>query len=186
MLLFIVGFMGAGKSGIGREAARRAGVRFVDTDKEIEQMYGATVSEIFAREGEAAFRKSEREVVERLAAEGGDAIIATGGGLPCENDTMKLLNEIGRTVYLKLSPAKLVPRLRHGQERRPKLDGLDEKGLLEYIERTLPGREECYMQATMIIDCDRLSDDSVTDYVAGFVRVVRGRTADAPAGQILD
>jgi shikimate kinase len=176
MLLFIVGYMGAGKSGIGREAARRAGVRFVDTDKEVEELHGATVSEIFARDGEAAFRKSEREVIERLVAEGGNAIVATGGGLPCEGDAMKLMNAAGRTVYLRLSSAKLVPRLRHGQSRRPKLDGLDEKGLLEYIERTLPIREECYMQATMIIDCDTLSDESVTAYVAMFAM------AGAPQG----
>ncbi len=168
MLLFIVGYMGAGKSGIGRIAAQRAGVRFIDTDREVEMMYGTTVSEIFARYGEAAFRKSEREVVERLVAEGGDAIVATGGGLPCENGMMMLLNEAGRTVYLKFSPAKLFPRLWHGQARRPKLDGLDEKGLLEYIERTLPMREECYMQAAMVIDCDTLTDDSATDYIAGY------------------
>ncbi len=118
MLLFVVGYMGAGKSGIGREAARRAGVRFVDTDREVETMHGATVSEIFAHKGEEAFRKSEREVVERLIAEGGDAIIATGGGLPCSEGMMKAMNEAGRTVYLKLSPSKLLMRLRHGQARR--------------------------------------------------------------------
>lgn len=173
MLLFIVGYMGAGKSGIGREAARRAGVRFVDTDREVEALHGATVSEIFARFGESVFRRSEREVIERLAAEGGDAIIATGGGLPCEKGVMQLLNETGRTVYLKLSPSKLIPRLRHGQVRRPKIDGLGEKELLEYITQTLPEREKYYMQSTMIIDCDTLSDDSVTEYVAGFVKVVR-------------
>jgi shikimate kinase len=166
MILFVVGYMGAGKSGIGREAARAAGVRFVDTDAEVERMHGATVAQIFAQHGEAVFRRSEREVLERLAAEGGDMIVATGGGLPCEGDAMEFMNGVGRTVYLKLSPARLVHRLRPGQARRPKLDGLDEAGILRFVEQTLPAREEHYMKASMVIDCDSLSDSAVCGYVA--------------------
>lgn len=168
MKLFVVGFMGAGKSGIGREAARRAGVRFVDTDREVEAACGETVGEIFAGQGEAAFRRMERDVLETVAATEGDMIVATGGGLPCEGDAMRFMNEMGHTVYLKLSSGKLMHRLRHGQARRPKLEGMDEAQLAQYIERTLPEREGCYMQASMIIDCDTLSDDSVTEYVAGY------------------
>lgn len=165
MLLFIVGFMGAGKSGIGREAAKAVGARFVDTDKEVEALVGMTVNEIFEQHGEEFFRAREREVLESLT---GDAIVATGGGLPCQAGAMEWMNEKGRTVYLKLSPEKLLYRLRHGQARRPKLHGLDEAGLLRYIKETLPTREPFYMRSSMIIDCDRLSDASVANYVALF------------------
>lgn len=172
MILFVVGYMGAGKSGIGREAARWTGMRFADTDHEVEALHGATVAGIFAGEGEAAFRKSEREVLERLADVHDDMIVATGGGLPCEGDAMDFMNEVGRTVYLRLSPAKLLHRLRPGQARRPKLNGMDDEAILEYVERTLPVREEFYMRASMVIDCDALSDAAVCGYVADYARLL--------------
>ncbi len=170
MILFLVGFMGAGKSGIGRDASRRAGVRFVDTDREVESLCGATVNEIFADRGEVEFRKLEREVLAKVVAMGGDAIVATGGGLPCEGDAMEFMNSVGRTVYIKFSPDKLLQRLLHGQARRPKLHGMNRTQMLDYIEQTLPGREAAYMRATMIVDGDRLSDDSICDYVVDYMR----------------
>lgn len=168
MVFFIVGYMGAGKSSVGRQVARRAGMRFVDMDIEVERMHGITVAEIFEREGEAVFRKSERGVLERLAMATEDIIVACGGGTPCQNDNMTLMNAAGKTIYLKLSAAKLIKRLRPGQTKRPILKGMDSEQILTFIEETLPRREPYYMQALMVIDCDALSDDSICSYISDY------------------
>ncbi len=170
MVFFIVGYMGVGKSSVGREAARRVGMRFVDMDLEIERVHGMTVAEIFEREGEAVFRKSEREVLAQLAAADENIIVSCGGGAPCHGDNMAVMNEAGKTVYLKLSPGKLVKRLKPGQTKRPILKGMDGGQMLALIEEMLPRREPFYMQASMVIDCDSLSDDSICGYVADYAR----------------
>lgn len=183
MIFYITGFMGAGKSGIGREAAKRAGVRFVDMDREIERIHGMSVAEIFARVGERVFRKSERTVLEELSRTEGDLVVSAGGGTPCEGDNMELMNATGKTIYLKLTPSKLIVRIMPGQHRRPKLAGMDEGQVLDYIRQTLPGREEYYMQATMVVDCDALSDESITNYVAEYIRYHREAEAGGGFGE---
>lgn len=170
MVFFIVGYMGAGKSSVGREAAKRAGMRFVDMDREVEQIHGMPVAEIFDLDGERVFRKSEREVLEQLAAADDDLVVSCGGGTPCQGDNMSLMNEAGKTIYLKLSPAKLIKRLRPGQTKRPILKGMDTDQMLALIERMLPEREPFYMRASMVIDCDALSDDSICGYVADYAK----------------
>lgn len=170
MKVFVVGYMGAGKSGLGKDAARRARVSFVDTDCEVELEYGATVAEIFEREGEEYFRRLEREVLERVTAMPGSAVIATGGGLPCRGDAMAFMNRAGRTVYLKFGVEKLLRRLRLGLDRRPKLHGMDAEQLRTYVAATLAEREPFYAQASMVIDCDVLSDSSAADYIVLSIR----------------
>ena len=170
MVFYIIGYMGAGKSSVGREVAKRTGLGFVDMDREVEKLHGMPVAAIFDRDGEKVFRKSEREVLEQLAGCDEDIVVSCGGGTPCQGDNMALMNETGKTVYLKLSPEKLIKRLRPGQDKRPILKGMDSDRMLEFIRRMLPEREPHYMQASMIIDCDALSDDSICGYVADYVR----------------
>lgn len=169
MIFFIVGYMGAGKSSIGREVAKRMGLRFVDLDREIELLHGMTISEIFDTEGEKVFRKSERTILESLTAHKANIIVACGGGTPCQDDNMTLMNAAGKTIYLKHSPEKLSKRLKPGQTKRPILRGMDSEQILSFIERMLPSREPFYMRASMIIDCDRLSDESICGFVADYV-----------------
>lgn len=174
MIFFIIGYMGAGKSSVGREVARRTGIRFVDMDREVEKMHGATVAEIFAREGERVFRKSERTVLEQLTEEQEDVVVSSGGGTPCQGDNMELMNRAGKTIYMKLSPEKLVSRLKPGQDRRPILAGMDSERMLEFIREALPVREPCYMRASMIVDCDALSDDSIVRHITDYVKHFAG------------
>lgn len=170
MIFYLTGYMGCGKSSIGRETAKRTGYGFVDTDREVEKMHGRTVAEIFAGEGEEAFRALEREVLHKIAAEEENVIVATGGGTPCYGDNMEMMNTTGKTVYLKLSPEKLVQRLKPGQTHRPKLSGMDRAQMLEYIGLHLPQREGVYLCSSMIIGCDTLSDDSICRHVADYVK----------------
>lgn len=169
MIFFIIGYMGAGKSSVGREAARRTGLKYVDMDRLIEEEYGKTITEIFDTQGETEFRKSERRTLEQLIGQGGDLIVSCGGGTPCQSDNMSLMNRAGKTIYLKLSPSKLTSRLRPGQVRRPILKGMDSAQILEMIGKMLPAREPYYLKASMVVDCDALSDDSIFRHVADYI-----------------
>ena len=100
--IFIVGYMGSGKSTVGRKMADVLGWRFIDTDFFIENRFRKRVADIFRDEGEAVFRRRERVVIEELSGME-DAIIATGGGLPCHSDNITLINKANLTLYLEVS-----------------------------------------------------------------------------------
>ena len=146
MLIFLVGYMGCGKSTIGRTLAKQLGVRFLDMDTLLEQRCGKSVAEIFTETGETGFRQSEREVLAELTSER-EAIVATGGGAPCFFDNMETMNRAGLTVYFKMSPEKLAGRLEHGKAKRPLLRDKSEEELIGFIRENVAKREKYYMQA---------------------------------------
>ena len=168
MALFLIGFMGCGKSSLGRKLAARLGCDFFDTDKAIESDTGVTIGEIFAYEGEEGFRLRERDMLCSLP-DGGRVVVATGGGLPCYADNLQVMQSKGKSVYLRLSPEKLVSRLGRGRARRPKIAGMNDEELLAYIRELLPQREEFYMAADMVVECDNLSDVEIVEAIASAV-----------------
>lgn len=101
--LFLVGYMGCGKSTLGRKLARRLGVDFIDTDALVEEREGASVADVFRYEGEERFREAERRVLDEVIAGASFAVVSTGGGLPTWRDNMPCMNAVGHTVYLRLS-----------------------------------------------------------------------------------
>ena len=167
MLVFLVGYMGCGKSSIGRALARRLGFRFLDTDALLEQRCGRSVREIFASEGEERFRELERDVLSELVAGAGpDAVVATGGGAPCFFDNMARMNAAGFTVYLRREAEQIARRLSpYGRQKRPRLRGLDDAELVEFMSRDMAAREPFYAQAQLIVDCGELSDDEVVETI---------------------
>lgn len=161
--LFLIGYMGCGKSTLGRKLARRLGVRFADTDALVEQREGATVFDVFQYEGEERFRELERDVLEDLIASDGDLIVSTGGGLPVWRDNMERMNAAGVTVWLKRSPAQIARRLSpYGRQKRPRLRGLDDAQLVDFMTRDMAAREPFYAQAALTMDCDAVPDDELT------------------------
>ena len=168
MTLFLIGFMGCGKSSLGRKLAARLGCDFFDTDKAIESDTGVTIGEIFAYEGEEGFRLRERDMLCSLP-DGGRVVVATGGGLPCYADNLQVMQSMGKSVYLRLSPEKLVSRLGRGRARRPKIAGMNDEELLKYICDLLPQREEFYMAADVVIECDDLSDVEIVEAIISAV-----------------
>lgn len=151
MLIFLIGFMGSGKTTLGRPLASRLGYDFLDLDKVIEEGEGFTVGEIFAARGEEYFRTLERRYLQDIIVHGGNAVVSTGGGTPCFNGNMELMNTNGITVYLKLSPGMLADRLMAARVCRPLLAGKSPAELLQYIVDTLAVREEHYERANVVV-----------------------------------
>lgn len=169
MKIFLIGYMGCGKSSLGRRLAKRAGMRFVDMDSEIEQREGASISDIFRFEGEDYFRRKERELIESLAGEGEDMVISTGGGAPAWGDNMSRMNDAGMTVYLRRTPQQIASRLSpHGRQKRPKLRGLNDEELVAFMTRDMASREPFYSRAKLILACDSLPDDELVERIVAY------------------
>jgi len=164
--LFLVGYMGCGKSTFARRIARRMEADFVDTDRMIEEREGAEVADIFRYEGEERFREIEREVLEQLIGEGRAAIVSTGGGLPTWRDNMERMNAAGLTVYLRRPAAQIARRLTpRGRWKRPRLRGLSDGELVAFMERDMALREPFYARARLTVDCAACTDDEAIDRI---------------------
>ncbi len=146
MIIFLVGFMGSGKSTVGKRLARRLGYSFIDMDARLEGECGMTINDIFERLGEKAFREMESNLLKELVLLQ-DVVISTGGGLPCTGDNMDLINRKGVSIYLKMEPAALLKRLSRGKSHRPLLRHLSLKELETYVQEKLREREPVYMKA---------------------------------------
>jgi len=149
MLIFILGYMGSGKTTLGKQLAGELSYRFLDLDTAIEAITATSVSEYFRRNGEMEFRKVERDIL-RSFLEDENTVIATGGGTPCFFDNMKRMNEAGLTVYLHLTADELYDRLKDEYSMRPLLNGHTGKSLKAVIARHLEEREPFYLSSKVI------------------------------------
>ena len=154
--VFLIGFMGAGKSVCGRELAHLLGIPFVDLDEYVELRAGLSITELFARHGERHFRALELEVLDGLLSLP-YFVMATGGGTPCHNDTIERLRRAGTTVFLDVPVDDLVVRLRSGAAHRPLLAG--QADLRDGIDRRLTERRECYERAHLHLHLDNRTPD---------------------------
>ncbi len=174
--IYLVGYMGAGKTTAGRLLADKLGWRFVDLDEAFAQIHGLTTAEYIRQYGLEAFRKKEKYVVEDLADQipYEHIIYATGGGYPCWEDNMDCLRELGTSIYIRWKPAHLAKRLSLTDlSERPVLQGRTEKELLEFIAPQLEAREPFYARAHHILDveiCDEQSDERIADELFRLIR----------------
>jgi shikimate kinase len=164
MKVFIIGYMGSGKSSIGQLLAKKLNYKFTDLDNDIEIFTGCTVSEIFNNEGEEKFREYEKEALERIRLKD-EVVIATGGGTPCYFNNMNIMNTNGITVYLKANAEILYKRVFSGLKKRPLLDSLEYEDIRAEIKKTLLKREGFYLKAKIVIDTDNLSEQQVISYL---------------------
>ena len=160
--MWLVGLMGAGKSAVGRVLAERLGRDFVDTDRAIEAAAGRSVPELFAEEGEAAFRVKERECIESLA--GSERIVALGGGAIAQPGIAKLLADTGTVVYIRADIATLVARL-EGRNDRPLLAGMDAAAREARLRELLAQRREAYETASITVPTGEAPVTEVVDEV---------------------
>jgi shikimate kinase len=149
--IFLIGFMGSGKSTLGAKLARLVGYQFIDMDHMIEETAEMSIPEIFNDHGEEVFRKWEYDILNELCRRE-KLVISTGGGAPCHSNMMDLMNTHGTTIYLKLSPETLKTRLIQSSTERPLIMGKSEPELLDFIKSLLEKRELFYKRAAYIVD----------------------------------
>ena len=149
MRLFLIGFMCSGKTTVGRVLAPLLDIQFIDLDREVEKQVGALLPFI-QKNGEAAFRKLETEVLASLL-NGEDAVIATGGGTPCEGDNLARMKAAGTVVWLDVSSEMLMPRIERAGGDRPLLFGLKGEALRERVQELLDQRTPIYAEADIIV-----------------------------------
>jgi shikimate kinase len=149
-LIFLIGFMGSGKSTLGKNLAETLNYDFIDSDLWIEKEQGISIDSIFSSKGEAFFRELELKFIENLNPFN-PTIIATGGGLPCFNGNIEKLKEIGTVIYLKAAPEIIFERIKF-DDRRPLLNKQENHEKFDFIQNKLNERTVFYNQAHFIID----------------------------------
>lgn len=150
MRIFLIGFMGSGKTTYGKALAGIMGYDFIDMDECISRGRQKSVEQIFREDGEDVFRRHERDLLARLVKME-NIVVSTGGGVPCREDNMELINRHGLSVYLKLEVRHIVSRLLHSSG-RPLISGKNKQELTIYVRDVLKKRSEYYERARLIID----------------------------------
>ena len=164
MKIFLTGFMGCGKSTIGRKLAAHLQYQFNDLDKLIEKETGMTIADYFSLHGEEKFRELERDTLQHSTM-GDHTVIATGGGAPCYHDNMEWMKSEGKVVYIHMEPKALVNRLKHAKTERPLLKGLTEEEMISFITEKLAAREEHYRKAQFIVSGIDLTAEKLAAYL---------------------
>jgi len=162
MRIFLIGFMGCGKSTIGRALASALNFTFIDLDTFLEKRYFRSIPQIFAEEGEAGFRLKERKILEEVSAFD-DVIVATGGGVPCFFDNMDLMNKTGFCVFLDVDTDSLVNRLIHAKTERPLIKEKSPEELHVFIEGLLAKRRPFYEKAEYILKGSEITPELVVE-----------------------
>lgn len=163
--------MGAGKTTLGRLLAKDLGITFYDLDWYIESRMRRTIPQLFAERGEEGFRRIERNMLHEVA-EFEDVVLSCGGGTPCFFDNMDYMNEQGKTVYLKASPATLCNHLTMGRTERPLIKGKSGDELLAFITEQLSMRESYYLRARYVMDVNILDSRSKINEAAAGLRML--------------
>jgi shikimate kinase len=150
-LVYIIGFMGSGKSTAGKKLSASLGWSFIDLDRKIEERAGKSIPQIFEQDGEDQFRKLESEILHTLSSLK-ETIVSTGGGTPCHGENMDFMLSTGLTIYLKLTPEQLTNRLLESSGKRPLIKNIPDYKLFDFIESRLAQREKWYGRANIIIE----------------------------------
>ena len=157
--IFLVGYMGAGKTTIGKVLSKLIGLTFIDLDYYIEGRFRKTVAQLFAERGEEGFRSLERNMLHEVA-EFEDVLVSTGGGTPCFFDNMEFMNQQGTTIYLQVSVDELASRLELCKYTRPVLKNRTGDELKAFVAESLSGRLPFYQKASIVFDANELMTEA--------------------------
>ena len=155
--IILVGYMGSGKTTVGRQLALALGLQFYDLDWYIEERYHKRIPQIFAEVGEEGFRDLERRMLHEVA-EFENVVVSCGGGTPCFYDNMEYMNQQAETIYLKARPDVLAMHLKMGRTERPLIKGKSPEELEQYILTSLEQREPFYSKAKHTLDVSLLDN----------------------------
>ena len=153
--IYIVGYMGAGKTTAARHLASHLGWEVVDTDALFEEKYKISVCDFFNKYDEPLYRKLESEVL-KSTENLDNVVISTGGGTACYFDNMEWMNQHGLTVFLRISQTAVVDRLLHAKRKRPLAEGKTESELTEFVNRHYTARLPFYEQAKITVKAENL------------------------------
>ncbi len=153
--IILIGYMCVGKTTIGKELAKRRGQMFYDLDWYIEERFRKRVPQIFAEEGEEAFRKKERNMLHEVA-EFENVVVSCGGGTPCFFDNIDYMNQAAEVIYLKASPETILSHLKISKGKRPLLEGMSPEELQTFVTDQIKTREDFYLRARHVVDVDVL------------------------------
>lgn len=153
--IYLTGYMGVGKTTVGKKLAQHLGIGFIDLDKYIESKYHKTVPMLFAQHGEDEFRRMEQKTLREVSAIE-NVVISTGGGAPCFFDNMDVMNATGITVYIEAEPEELAARLRASKTVRPIISDKPKDELISFITNHLSEREGFYSCAQIVYKTDHL------------------------------
>ncbi|WP_212005869.1 shikimate kinase [Chitinophaga sp. HK235] len=161
MKIFLLGFMGAGKSYWGKQLADHWQLPYYDLDEVIVEAEEMAISDIFATKGEDYFREKESLLLRELSRQD-NFLISCGGGTPCFQDNMDFMNEHGITIWINPSLEAMVERLQRKKHKRPLIQDLDDEDLLDFVEKKMAERRPFYEQSRHIISSDNISLDTFT------------------------
>jgi shikimate kinase len=167
MKIFLIGFMGSGKTTFGKKLAKSLDYPFFDLDHQIVDQVNQSIPAYFAQHGELAFRELERKVLQNSNYPS-DCVISCGGGTPCFFDNMDWMNKQGLTVYLYMTAAGLAKRLEPGKHQRPLLKDLDQGAMIGFIETKLQERRSFYERAMLQVEGLGVNPEKVKELILGF------------------
>lgn len=153
--IFFVGYMGSGKTTVGKLLAKSLSLEFIDLDAYIENKHRKSIPALFSDKGEEEFRKIEREALQEVATFE-DVVISTGGGAPCFFDNMEVMNRAGTTIYIQADAEELAARLQISKNVRPLIAGKSKEELIPFITEHLAQRERYYNGAHIVYHTDRM------------------------------
>jgi len=161
MNILLIGFMGCGKTSLGKKLAKKMDLKFIDLDKIIEQNEQLSVDEIFNNKGEDYFRQLETNWLSSF--EGENYVVSLGGGTSCFNENMGIINSLGTSVYLQMNSGLLTDRLFHSKQKRPLIEKFknDKPRLILEIGKLLKSREVFYKKANVIFEASNMSSSKL-------------------------
>ncbi len=165
--VYIIGFMGVGKSTVGKKLASKLGYEFLDTDKVFETKYKLGINDFFLKYGEELFRKLEFDVL-KSTFDKDNCIISTGGGLPCHNNAISEINKNGISVFLEMDEKAIHSRLVSSKQKRPLLQTFNEDELLEYIHQKLDERKKHYEKANIKVPALSIDIEDIIQMISDY------------------
>lgn len=169
MLIYLVGYMGSGKTTVGQMISWKLGYSFIDLDTMIEEKYKITIASFFSKFDEKVFRKVENETLKDTISMS-DTVVSTGGGTPCYFDNMDIINNSGISVYLKTEVETLHQRLVSSKKKRPLLAGMTSPAIREHIRNQLAFREPFYLRSKIIADGNSSDVDALIKTIYNFAK----------------
>ena len=173
MKIYLIGYMGSGKSTLGKGLAKALGISWIDLDSEIESRYKISITNFFRKYGEDSFRDVEHKVLGEISLIP-DTVVSTGGGVPCFHNNMELMNQTGLTIYLEATPELILTRIGPYAWKRPLFQQMDGTDILEKITQHLKSRLIFYQQAKITIDAVNPDIDELKINILNYFNQITG------------